>query len=347
MSETRARWLGRISAFRPWALLLALLAALGIWFLAARLHTAFSNPTEPQSVQIGQLVREEIGRNRYVAVSGTAVYSIGYEETENGRLVATLYALIDASTGDLVFVRSTQPAPAAEQEEIAITGMTRSAGSDLRTTIESDLPLFSQAGLAANPSLYVAAGEAPGRASSLILMIAGLGLVVILCLATLLLCPATVFRPCPVEPGATPSTGEPTAKATGRFQRLKQLQPSPVAGRGTRRFREANANLVALESQRLMVLIHYVEGYGVVGIPLFRRGSDWAVLLEPSHTLELVPGKLYAWRERWAFRLLHKPGEQKPQTLILSFDSAGAISEVFSSLQQMGFSVGTGAPTSL
>ncbi len=174
--------------------MVAALAALGIWFLAARLHTALSNPTEPQSVQVGQLVREEIRRNRYVAVSGTAVYSIGYEEKENDRLVATLYALIDASTGDLVFVRSTQPVPGDVQEEITIAGMTRSAGSDLRTTIESDLPLLSQTGLTATPSLYVAAGEAPGKAGSLIAMIAGLAFVVVLCVATPLVLPATVFR---------------------------------------------------------------------------------------------------------------------------------------------------------
>ncbi len=346
MSETRARWQGRISSFRPWALLLALFAALGIWLLATRLHTALSNPIEPQSVQIGKLVREEIGRNRFVTVAGTAFYAIGYEETENDRLVATFYALIDASTGDLIFVRSTRPVPAVEEEEVKITGMTRGSGSDLRTTIESDLPLLSQVGLVATPSLYIAANETPGKAGSIIPMIAGLGLVLVLCLATLFF-PATVFRPCPVEPGVTPGSDEPIVKATGRFQRLKQLQPSPVTGRGTRRFREANANLIALEAQRLWVHIHHVERYSAVGIPLFRRKSDWAVFVDPSHTIDVVPGKLYTWRERWAVRFRHQRGEGKPQTLILSFDSAGAQSEALNSLEQTGFSVSSSAPTTL
>jgi len=173
---------------------------------------------------------------------------------------------------------------------------------------------------------------------------AGLGLLLILSVAALFF-PSTVFRPYPVDAGAVPVTAESAVKATGRFQKLKQLEPSIEPGRGTRRFREAIANLVPLEAQRLMVHIHFVLRHTLYGIvPLFRQESDWAVIVDPSHTRDVEPGKLYGWRERWAVRMRYSDQKGKPQALILIFGEAGEQAGFLSALQEMGFPLGTGSP---
>jgi hypothetical protein len=198
-----------------------------------------------------------------------------------------------------------------------------------------------EAGLSTTPNLYLEGGQKPGNVSLLILGIAGLGLLLILCVAVLFF-PNTVFRSQPVDASAVPATGVSVAKATGRFQKLKRLEPSIELGRGTHRFREANANLAPLGAQRLMVYIHYVESFKGVGITLFRNKTDWAAFVDPSHTLDVEPGKLLGWRDRWAVRLRYKNDQGKSQALILTFDDTGPQFGFLNALQQMGFPVGTG-----
>ena len=346
MDETWPRRLARIGALKPYALGIGVVALVVLVSLIPTLQTALNNPTEPQRVQIGQLVRGEIGKNRYVSVAGIALYQLTYEETENEKRVATLYGLVNVATGELILVRTTQPLPNVEQEAVTITGMTHSVPTDYRTVIEGDLPMLTEAGLTATADLYLADGEKPGKANTLILGITALGLLVLLCAATLFF-PSTVFRPQPVAAGTVPAAGTSVIKATGRLQKLKQLEPSIETGRGTRRFREANASLVPMEAQRLMVYIHYVLRQTLYGIiPLGRQESHWAAIVDPSHTRDVEPGKLYGWRDRWAVQMRYQDEKSKLQALILSFDDAGAQAGLLKALQEMGFSVGGGSPAS-
>ena len=346
MSETWPRWQGRIGSLKGWVGFVGLFALVILLSLIPKLQTALNNPTEPQRVQIGQLVREEIATDQYIEVAGIALYPLAYEETESDKLVASYYGLLDEATGELIFVRTTQPLPTVEQEAVTIAGMTHAVPADYRPTMESDLPLLRDAGLTATTNLYLAGGEKPAKTNTLILAIVGLGLLLVLCVVALFF-PRTVFRPQPVDAMAVPVTGTSVARATGRFQKLKQLEPSIEPGRGTRRFQEGNANLVPLDTQRLMVYIHYVLRQTLAGVvPLFRQESHWAVIVDPSNTRDVEPGKLYGLRERWAVRMRYQDQKNKPQALILSFDEAGAQAGFLSALQEMGFPVGTGSPAS-
>jgi hypothetical protein len=85
--------------------------------------------------------------------------------------------------------------------------------------------------------LALDAGERPGQAGGLVLAIAGLGVLLLLCVATLFF-PSTVFFPQPVEATAAPAAGEFVTKATGRFRKLAKLEPAIEVGKGARRFRK-------------------------------------------------------------------------------------------------------------
>jgi heat shock protein HtpX len=191
--------------------------------------------------------------------------------------------------------------------------------------------------------LALDAGERPGQAGGLVLAIAGLGVLLLLCVATLFF-PSTVFFPQPVEATAAPAAGEFVTKATGRFRKLAKLEPAIEVGKGARRFREVVARLVPLEGQQVMVYVHLVESQGVYGIPLFQQRSNWAIWIDPANTLSVEPGKLLGWRDRCAAQVQYSGDKGKLQTLILTFDDAGAQLAVLSALQQMGFAVGTGSP---
>jgi hypothetical protein len=343
MGEKWLRWQGRIGSFKSSALVLGLSAVILLAILIPNLRAALHNPTQPQNVQIGQLVRGEIGADRYVAVAGTAFYQAGYTETKDQKLVATIYALVDTTTGDTIFVRTTQPVPTVEHESVSLIGMTRAASADLRALIEKDLPDLQSGGLATTSNLYLADRQKPAAASIVMLGLAGAGLLLILC-ALALIFPGTVFRPSPVDATVVPVTGQFVTKASGHFQRLKQGPPAVELGNGTRRFREANANLVPQEAQRLMVYIHHIDVTKTYGITTSRNESHWAAFVDPGRTVDVQPGMLFARRDRDAVRMRYNDEEGKLQELILTFDEAGAQAGFLNALRERGFPVGTGSP---
>lgn len=106
MNETSLRWKARIGALKPFAALALILAGLGLIFAIGQFAIAVRSPAEPEMVTVRQLVDGTIGSGRYVRVSGYAVYDWGYEETENGRVVATYYALLDDKGGYLLVVKT-------------------------------------------------------------------------------------------------------------------------------------------------------------------------------------------------------------------------------------------------
>ncbi len=343
MNETWPRWQARIGGLKAVALLIGLVILAALLSCIYQLQNTLKNPREPQRVQIGQLVREEIGEGQYVTVAGTAFYQEGYDETKNGKLVSRYYGLLNLAKGEVIFVRTTQALPTVEQAGASVVGMTRAVEPDLRSIMESSLPELREAGLTTTTNLYLAEGQKPTRPGFFIAAIAGLGLLLALCVATLFF-PSTVFRPQPVDAAAVPSTGA-MVKATGRFKKVKRVEPSIEFGRGGHSFRETIANLVPLDAQRLMVYVRLVQRHTLYGvIPLFKQQSDWAVVVDPSHTRDIEPGKLYGWRDRWAVRMRCEDQKGRLQALILSFDGAGAQASFLNMLHERGFPVEIGPP---
>jgi hypothetical protein len=342
MNETIWRWQARIGSLKQYTAVGALLAGIGLLTLVPNLWKAVNDPSELQVVKIGQLVRREIGADRYVTVSGLAAYGLSYQETKNNNIVAEFYALIDKETGDMVFVRLPRPIPDADKDAVklvTISGLTHNAPYDLKKLIEADLPDIRKAGLTTTSALYLGEGEKPFAISDVFPQMIGLGLVLLLCVVTLPF-PSIVFRPHPLETVGISTIGEPGVKATGRFQRLQSFEPTIQVGQDTFDFKEAVANIVPLEDRRLMMYIHHIlTKYGTT---FGREETDWALFLDPAHVRDIEPGKLYGWHDRWAVQVRYKDEEDEVQSLIVSFNHAVAQADFVNLLSQMGFAVGTG-----
>ncbi len=236
MNETRLRWKARIGASKPFAFLIVLFSLLFLWILIASLQKALKNPSGPQQVTIGQLARDEIEMDRYITVIGLAAYRMNYQETNDGKLVAIIYPLIDLDTGEVIFVKSSRIdlANKSEEENVTISGMTRTTPSDLKQLIQKDLPDITTAGLKTTALLYVLEGEKPGNASALLMQIAGIGLLLLLCAATFFF-PSVVFRPYPLQIPAQAIQDKPGAKATGLFQQVIRMEPKLEFGQKRRK----------------------------------------------------------------------------------------------------------------
>ena len=61
--------------------------------------------------------------------------------------------------------------------------------------------------------------------------------------------------------------------------------------------------------------------------------------------IDIEPGKLYGWRDRWAVRFRYKGRNDKPETLLVSFDHAAGQASLVELLCKMGFAVGAGMGT--
>lgn len=342
MSDASLRWKARLGSLKPAAALVALLAAIFLFLVLNDLSVASSNPTEPQSVAIGQLVSGEIDVNRYVSVSGTAFYPAAYEETEDGRTVSEYYFVADPASSHMVLVKADESLPIVEQtEEVTVFGLTHSAESDLKQLIDSDLADIRSAGFDTISTLYIGEGEKPVDVAQQTGLAVGLGVILLLCVATFFF-PGTVFAPRPVDSLAAPSPSNPEVKATGQFQKLASARPSIRIGKGTRKFNNAVANIIPLEDRRLMVYIHHVMTYKTYGITVRKQESDWGAFVDSAIVLDIEPGKLYGWRDRSAVRLRYKDEKERQQTLIVSFNHAGAQADFVGLLRQMGFMVGSG-----
>jgi hypothetical protein len=347
MSETTLRWKGRLGSLKGVAVFVLIFAVIFLLIALGDLSTATGNPTTPQTVTIGQLVKGELGAERYISVSGLALYSEFYKETENGQTVNQFYFIVDEDTGDMLLVKAANPLPAGDsQKQATLSGLTHSTDSKLQSLIESDFQDMHKAGVQTTATLYLTEGQKPADVTQSTLLVGGLLLVIVLCVATFFF-PSTVFGPKPIDfAAATAAVGEPGVKATGRFQRLASVQPSITIGKGTRQFNNGIANIVTLNDGGVMLYIHHVLTYRTYGVKTGQRESDWAVMLDRSRVQEVEPGKVYGWRDRLAARVRYQTEAaapaSKPQALIVTFNHAGAQRDFVNLLQQRGFTVGTG-----
>jgi hypothetical protein len=247
----------------------------------------------------------------------------------------------------MILVRAANTLPVIDkQEQATISGMTHNTESKLQSLLESDFDEMHKAGVQTTSTLYLSEGQKPADLGQSAILVSGLLLVSVLCLVTFFF-PSTVFGPQPIDfAAASQVVGNPGIKATGRFQRLASVRPSIVIGKGVRQFNHGVANIVPLTDGGVMIYIHYVLTYRSYGVKTGQQESDWAVMLDRSRVQDAEPGKVYGWRDRLAVRVHYQDPAaaptSKPQTLIVTFNHAGAQQDFVNLLRQRGFIVGTG-----
>lgn len=339
MNETWLRWKGRIGASKPFALIIGIFALLLMVTVFANLMIAIKNLSGLKTVSIDDLVSNRVGTDDYVSLHGVASYQLSYQETNNGVLSAIIYPLMDLNAHEVIFIRSTNTDLAsASDQEVTISGMTQSTPSDLENLIAKDVSDIEAAGFKTSTALYVVEGEKPGDLSTVGLEALALGIILLLCGATLFF-PSTVFYPQPVRAPAQAIQGKNGVKAIGRLQRLKSVSPELVFGYGTRKFQNAVANIFTSKEGWLGIYIHHIYTYNIHFVPVYKKITDWAVIIQPTQVLAIEPGQLYGWRDRWAVSIKYRDAANKIETLLVSFEHSGAQAQFVEYLRGKGYAV--------
>ncbi len=344
MNENILRWKARIGSLKGPALVVALVAVFILIGIGTTLRAALNNTGKPRAVTISQLAKNEIGVDQYVTVSGTAQYDLGYQATKNDKPSTDYFYLAEGSSRTMILVMAHELIPdslRSQTPSVTLTGLTRSAPSDLRKLIEDDLPDIHEANLETTATLFLGEGQKPEQASVVIAEMMALAMIVFLCVIPFLF-PNTVFGPQPGELSVAPASGDADVRATGRFQRLASVRPSIQIGKGTRQFKEGIANVVPLEGRNLMIYIHHILTTRAYGIPIRKQETDWGIFVTSSNVVDIEPGKLYGWKDRWAVRLRYRDEKEKQQELIVSFNHSSAQASFVNLLRQMGFAISVG-----
>jgi hypothetical protein len=339
MNETGLRWKGRIGSLKIVGFFVGIVACIILAAGASTLNLALKNPDpEPQKVTISQLVNGEIDSGRYVSISGIAEYDVGYTETENGKTTRNFYFLVDPKSGNMILIEHHSPhiVDLDPGNSTTIAGMTRSAPSDLRSTIEDDVDSYREYDLETSTTLYVKDGASPPTTASGVTS---------LCVSVPLLLlgvvpfffPTTAFGPYPVDTTVPPPAGRLNVRATGKFQKLKQLEPSIEVGKGSQKLTNSVANVVPLARGRLMIYVHRV-----VRSRYSTTVSDWGIFLDTDNVHAVEPGKVYSWKDRWAVRFQYQGPKDKPQTLFVIFEQPGDQAAFVDLVRKSGFVIETG-----
>ncbi len=342
MNESLLRWKGRIGALKPLAFLISIFLVIFIFPVGHNLLTAVKNTAGVQTVSIAQLVKDQVGTNKYISVSGTASYKLAYTETDNGSTTAVIYPLIDDHADVIVFVRTNRTEVQYESDaHVTITGMTTSSSTELTDAITKDLADINSAGFQTSKDIYIEEGQKPANLLISLVEIAALGFIGLLCIIIFLF-PSTVFGPFPVQP-IVPGTEikKGLTKANGTFQQVKKMQPLEF-GKSKRKFQNANANLFFAEDNSLGVYIHFVFTQRVYGIQVRKQETDWMILVKPTQVIAIEPGKLYARRDIWAVSIQYKDSNNKNQVLLISFDSPASQANFVTFLRQKNYAISSG-----
>jgi len=342
MNESSLRWRARIGSLRWIGLIVVILAGIGLIYALSELFTAIQNPSEPQTVNVEQIVKGDVGSRQYVTLEGYAMYDTGYEETEDGVPVATYYLLVDDLTGHILVVKASEVnIDDREMDWITLAGMTRKTSSDLKSLIQSDSSTFEEAGFFITGDLYLAEGEMPSGIAQSLFISASLAAVIILGIIPFLY-PATVFLPKPVEMFTSDlaSAGKKAGnfKATGRFLQLKKVEPSIVMGKRKQKFTNAIANIIPQDQGDLMIYIHHVVRYNFIPV----SKTHWGVFLNNRNVNVVEPGVQLGWTDHPSVQFSFTSGEGKSETLLLAFDHASDQATFVKLLKEKGFKVGSG-----
>ena len=347
MKETGLKLKGRIGRLKALGFLVIIVACLILAFGASTINLAAKNSDEgPQKATVSQLVNGEIDSGRYVSISGIAEYEVGYEETdEDGAKTRNFYFLIDQKAGAMILIEhpSAYIVGLESGNSATITGMTHSTPTDLKSAIEDDLETYRGYGFETIIGLYVKDGETPPDMVGGVVAVCVAIPIMIMCVIPFFF-PSIVFGPYPVDHTATPS-GRPRVKATGRFQKLAQIEPTIEIGKGSQQFTNAIANVVPQARGRMMIYVHHIVKTRTYGITVNTRESDWGVFFDTGNVHAVEPGKIYGWKTKWAVRLQYQGPKDKPEKLYLIFEQAADQAWVVNLLRQSGFMIETAAET--
>jgi len=342
MDENSLRWQARIGSLKWLGLLMMVGAGIGLVLVVGDLLTALRNPGEPQSVTIQQVVDGSINPNQYVTLEGFAMYDTGYELTEDGRVIEKYYLLVDEISGYLLVVNASMPNTSdRELDWIRLVGMTHDTPTDLRQIIREDFAFYRQEGFVTTAELYIAEGEKPsGIAETAALSFVLIALVIVGAIPFFF--PTTVFAPKPMElvtvdPSPSKKKGSGVS-ATGRFIKLKKVKPTIEIGKRMQKFTRAVANIIPMEKGDLVVYIHHVMRYNFIPV----SKTHWGVFLNPRNVQVAEPGVQYGWTDRPAVQINYAGKDNKPETLLLTFNKVSDQAFFMKLLREKGYKIGSG-----
>lgn len=344
MNEKALRWKARIGQSKLGCGIVLFIAIILACVGASLLSTALKNPGgQPHAVTLQQLVAGEMSNNTYVRITGLAAYDwANYWVEEDGQRKETYYFLVDADTGHMILIKHHSPyIIVAKSGEITLTGMVRPLSSSLRKLVQEDEGLFRKERLQTNFDIYIADGQSPPNLpSSAVLLIVGLlgcGLGVIP-----FFFPGNVFAPHAVNRAAPRPAQRPALTVTGKFQKLKHLDPLEI-GKTRQNFTRAIGNLIFRGERELMVYIHHIVRTKTYGVTVSTTESDWAVFINSANVQSIRAGKLYGWKDTWGLALQYTDDRGKGQKLYLHFEDEGSLAQTVEMLEQMRFVVELGA----
>jgi hypothetical protein len=341
MNNTALRVRGWISALRPFALLGLVLGLLFGIAVGINLYQANRAANSPQ-IEIGQLLRGEIGPNDYVTITGFVVYGGGFTETEGEKIVAAINPVIDMNTGELIFVRFTQAELLTKEgeETITVSGRTAVPEDELARLIEGSITELESVGLSVTSDQYIKNVVQPGQINRAWLQIGAIGAAMVLC-AAIYAMPAIVFNPEPLSAASpSPVAGLVNMQVTGKLFKASKKDIYQATKR-RQHFAKAYANLIRLDPNGLMVHVHQVVRHRSYGITVGKTESDWLVKLYPHQVVKVEPGKLYTFNQRWAVRFVYKTEDDKESVLVVNFENDQDQAAFISLLKEMGFAVQT------
>ncbi|MBN1582558.1 MAG: hypothetical protein JXA89_17750 [Anaerolineae bacterium] len=344
MNELWLRFKAIVGSLKVLAFLVLIFAGLFFLFAVSDLYSAIINPNEPKNVSIGQLVDGTIGSSRYVQISGYANYRFGYTQTEDGKIRASYYVMLDDHSGDLIVVKAeTTTAYGKQDGDITLTGMTRNSASDLKQLIKDDLPKIQEAGFQTNPGRYIEQGAKPPSLILSLFLTFMLGTVSFLCLITFIF-PSTVFAPAALDLDVMQPVekSNPGVRAIGQFQRLKDINPEIVLGKGKQKLRNSVANIIPRAERDLIIYIHRIVRTKRYGITLSKQESDWGIFINGDNLDRLESGLLYGWKNRRATRFHYRNAKGKQESLILWFEYDWSHADAVKLFQKMGFAINEG-----
>jgi len=352
LNEKLNHWKARIGSLKGAAGVGILILLLSIAVTARILITAMDNPEQPDQVTARQIVDGEVPVGRFVVVNGYAKLDHGYGVTEAGVVRYYYYYLLDDESRYLIVVRA-DPATfhGHSSARIEVPGMTRSAPKELQELIKNDFSDIRQAGYLTTPLTYLEENARPPEKLVSITTMLVLGFGLVLFSATFFF-PSTLFQPMPVETFRIvdrDAAVDHTIWARGTFRKLNGLYPFIEFGGRNRRFRDTPVNVRPLPDHQILIqpLVH--EGRRRLSLRLGHQSFDfsvgtapdqWAIVVDEENFIDMDPGKLYGWIDRWALRLRYSLPGAGTQTVILSFQNPIAQAECVDRLREIGFLVG-------
>lgn len=352
MNEKLNHFKARIGSLKTAAGVAIVILLLASVVSARILSTALGNPEQPDQVTIRQIVEGDVGAGRFVTVSGYAKLDHGYGATEDGVIHYYYYYLVDDDSRCLIVVKA-DPATfhGHSPARVAVPGMTRPAPAELEELIDNDTLGVRQAGYLTTSLVYL---EENARPPEKLIMITTM---FVLCLGVLLfaaafLFPSTLFQAMPVETFRIVDRDagvDHTIWARGTFRRLHGLYPFIDIGGRTRKFRDTPVNVSPLPGHQILIQPIVHEGRRTFSLRLghqnfnFSIGTSpdqWAIVMHEENFVDMDPGKLYGWVDRWAIRIRYSLAGSGTQSVILSFQNPIAQAECVERLRETGFLVG-------